>query len=508
MLRNPMFKGFGRFRVQILLIALFIAVFSATSALAVVPYDTISGTLPDATPWAMVKPISNWNGTIILDLDGSSVKLPPPSVPNPNPAQSKVVQWLLDHGYAYGGTNRLLVAYNFPKAVENLVTVRSLFSAQYGVPARTIAWGSSRGGFVGRLCMELRPDIFNGAIVMAGGGGGEIAVLNSKLDSLFVLKTLVDPTSPLKIVGVPNITADKTAEDNALIALVNKANLTPEGRARLAFAAAVEQFAPWTVAGTLEPAAKDYDAQYAQLVAFAFGNVMNYVFANPIVVRAPIEELAGGVVSWNQGIDYTEMLARSGRADFVKAMYKKAGLNLVADLRTLAKAPRIAADPDAVAKAEKLMSYTGEINGPVINIDNIGDPVDPPSMKLAYRDTVNRAGNGKLFRLVWVRRSAHGGQSDLERIAAFTTLINRLDTGKWGDTSADAMNALAQEIATQPNVFTDLNPLFIKFHADKLLRQWDVSNWDTYEPCKPKHVCIAPEFLPIFHHCQPHNFCR
>ena len=83
------------------------------------------------------------------------------------------------------------------------------------------------------------------------------------------------------------------------------------------------------------------------------------------------------------------------------------------------------------------MSYTGEISGPVINVDNIGDPVDPPSMKLAYRDTINRAGNNKLLKIVWIRRAAHGGQSDLERIAAFTTLINRLDTGKWGDTSPD-----------------------------------------------------------------------
>ena len=249
-------------------------------------------------------------------------------------------RWLLDHGYAYGGTNRNPVAYNFPQPVENLVTVRSNFISHYGVtPWRTIAWGSSRGGFVGRLCMELRPDIFNAGIVMAGGGGGEIAVLNSKLDSLFVLKTLVNPASPMQIVGVPNNLTATGAETAALTDLVNLANSTPAGRARLALAAAVEQFAPWTVNGTTEPAANDYDAQYAQLVAFAFGNVMNYVFANPIVVRAPIEELAGGVVSWNHGVDYTEMLARSGRFDFVKAMYKKAGLNLMADLRTLKKPP-------------------------------------------------------------------------------------------------------------------------------------------------------------------------
>ena len=476
MLRKLIHKGLGRFRTQILLMALFVAIFSATSAFAVVLYDTITGTLADTTPWAVVKPTSDWNGTIILDLDGNAVR---------SPSLSTAVQWLLDHGYAYGGTNRSPVAYDFPQAVENLVTVRSEFINYYGlIPWRTIAWGGSRGGFVGRLCMELRPDVFNGAIVMAGGGGGEIAVLNSKLDSLFVLKTLVNPASPLKIVGIANNPAATNAETAALAGLVTLADSTAAGRARLALAAAVEQFAPWTFAGTLEPAADDYDAQYAQLTTFLFPGTRNYVFANPAVVRAPIEALVGGVVSWNHGVDYTEMLARSGRADFVKAMYNKAGLDLMEDLRTLKNAPRIAADPEAVAMAEKLMSYTGEISGPVINIDTIGDPVDPPSMKIAYRDTVNRAGNHKLLRIVWVRRAGHGGQSDLERIAAFVTLINRLDTGKWGDTSADGMNTLAQEIASQPNPFKDLNPLFIENNGvSKLLRPWDVSDWDTYEPC-------------------------
>jgi 3-deoxy-D-arabino-heptulosonate 7-phosphate (DAHP) synthase class II len=175
------------------------------------------------------------------------------------------------------------------------------------------------------------------------------------------------------------------------------------------------------------------------------------------------------------------MLLRSGRFDFVNAMYKKAGLSLWADLLTLRDAPRIIADPKAVAKAEKIMSYTGEINGPIINLDNIGDPVDPPSMKMAYNDTVRMAGNNKLLRIVWVRRAGHGGQSDLEKVAAFVTLINRLDTGKWGDTSADGMNALAQKIVSETNLFSSVDALFIKYQTRKLLRPWDVSDWDSYK---------------------------
>jgi hypothetical protein len=35
--------------------------------------------------------------------------------------------------------------YNFAVPVEKLVEVRRIFAEKYGVPSRTIAWGSSRG---------------------------------------------------------------------------------------------------------------------------------------------------------------------------------------------------------------------------------------------------------------------------------------------------------------------------------------------------------------------------
>ena len=438
------------------------------------PSDVLAGIIEDdgITPYRVYFP-SDWNGTIILDLDGYGVS-------------GELLDWMMENGYAIGGITRNYVAYDFRRAVDYLVTVREIFAAQYGMPTRTISMGSSRGGFTGRLAMEFEPDIFDGALVRAGGGSGEVAVLNNKLDSLFVLKTLVDPDSPMQIVGVPNNRDATNAETAALVELVELADSTPLGKARLALAAAVEQFAPWTVRGTEEPASTDYDAQYEQLM-LSMGFAINYVFANPIVVRAPIEELAGGVVSWNHGINYTELLVRSGRLDFVLAMYKKAGASLMADLRTLAKAPRISADPAAVAVAEKLMSYTGDIGGPVMNVKNTGDAVDPPSCDVAYDMTVRRAGNQKLLRTSWVHSPGHGGYTTLEQVTGFVKLIQYLDTGKWGQTSPEAMTRLAAEIADQsPGIFNDTTTRFIRFHPDRPLRTWDVSDWDTYQPEKDK----------------------
>ncbi len=434
---------------------------------------TISGKLDDGSPYAIHKP-TQWNGTLVLDLDGAARMM--------NPKSGAKVKWLTQNGYAYGGTTRNIVGYDFRQAVDNLLAVRSILAEQAEMPDRTLIHGISRGSFVARLAMEFEPDIFDGAIVGAGGGSGEIATLNRLLDGLFVLKTLVDPQSPMQIVGVPNTSKEKNAETAALKELVETADATPLGRARLALAAAIEQFAPWICMNSSEPEPTDYEAQYDQLLC-PFIGMPTFIFAHPISVRAPIEEIAGGVVSWNHGVDYSQMLQLSGRKDFVEAMYEKAGADLAADLDTLARAPRISADPEAVSIAEKFSSYTGKINGPIINVDNTGDPIDPASCEAAYAETMKNAGNQKLLCNTMVHSPGHAGINALEFITGFVTLIDRLDSGKWGSTSPAAMNRQARKLALKsPMLFLKMKPGFVQPQLGSSSRTWDAANWDTYRP--------------------------
>jgi hypothetical protein len=193
-----------------------------------------------------------------------------------------------------------------------------------------------------------------------------------------------------------------------------------------------------------------------------------------------MQKVAGGNVSWNDGVDYRSLLERSGMKEFVAALYRRAGLDLDADLTTLKEAPRLFADPQALAKAEPLMTYTGKISGPIMNVDN-ADPVDPAPLKLAYIDTLKRAKTDHLLRLCWVRGAGHGGQTEIDRIAGLVALIKRLDTGTWDDTSAAAMNALAAQLAANTKLQLG-SPTFIEYQPPKPLRTWDVSNWVTYRP--------------------------
>jgi pimeloyl-ACP methyl ester carboxylesterase len=421
--------------------------------------ESISGTLPDGTRWEISRP-ANWNGTIILDLDGAGF---PGATQRVDPYR----EWLFAQGFATGGTQREPVGYDFLKAVDNLVAVRQHFIDKWDTPKRTLASGGSRGGFVTRLAVERRPEIFAGGLIVAGGGGGQIAGQRDKLNAVFALKALVDPAAPLQLVNIDNV----QAETAALNELVRKASASPAGRARLALASAFEQFALWTSRNQPKPGPRDYDAQVDQIAA-------SFAFANPASVRAGIEKVAGGNVSWNTDVDYADLLKRSGRMDMVQAMYRKAGLDLKADLATLAGAPRIKADPAAVAREERLGSYTGRIKGPVVNVDN-DDPVDAAPYKLAYLATLKKAGTDHLFRMLWTDTAGHGSIPAVDKAVGFRLLVRYLDTGKWGDTSLAATQAMAAELMREAPQLGQ-SKLFNPGTVVPALFTWDSSNWGTY----------------------------
>ena len=435
---------------------------SPPAAASPVAVEQIGGDLEDGTRWIAQKP-ANWNGTLLLDLDAAGTNATPPPAPRPNPFND----WLFAQGYAIGGVTREPVGYDFPRAVDYLLDVRRAFAARWRAPRRTLAVGNSRGAFVLRKALELHPEVFDGGLMSSGGGAGEIAVLRNKLNTLFVLKTLVDPTSPLKLVNI------ETAPENAaLIALTAKARATPQGRARMALATGIAQFAPWTSRGTPKPAPNDYDGQLDQIFD-------NFVFATAVPVRTGVEIIAGGNVSWNTGVDYAALLRRSGRLAMVEALYAKAGLKLADDLSALARAPRIKADRAAVRRAEPLMTYTGKIRAPLVNVDN-DDPVDPASDKIAYRRTLEKAGTAGLFRLIWADGPGHGGQSNLDRAVGFQLLIERLETGRWSDTTLPALKRRAAEISRATPVDLGASTLFDPGPLPAPATTWDVVDWGRY----------------------------
>ena len=121
----------------------------------------------------------------------------------------------------------------------------------------------------------------------------------------------------------------------------------------------------------------DADEQKVEALARAFP-------AGVFLPRAEQEQRAGGIYSWNTGVDYAALLARSGQEPLIRRLYAKAELDLAADLAQLAREPRISAQPHAVAYMAANYSPTGRPNVPLLAVQALNDPVTSPSLQEGY----------------------------------------------------------------------------------------------------------------------------
>ncbi len=331
------------------------------------------------------------------------------------------------------------------RAPEDQLDAAAEFAKAFGRPRLTIAWGSSMGGLVTAALAERRPRRIDGALPMCGSVAGAVGMMNLALDGAFAFKTLLAPgDDAIRLTR----TGDDVANGREAAAVLAKAQAAPEGRARIALAAALAGIPRWTDPSGPEPAPGDASAVEAEAAkVFVMG-----VF----LPRADQEARADGVFSWNDGVDYRGQLDRSGRRAEIETLYRTAGLDLDADLARLAGAARIHADPAAVAWMKANFTPTGRIAAPVLTLHDTGDGLTSPSLERGYLEAVENAGRGALLRQAFVARAGHCAFTAAEQVAALETLRSRLETGRWTQTSAASLTARAQATGLGPAAFVEV----------------------------------------------------
>ncbi len=340
-----------------------------------------------------------------------------------------------------------------------------IFAGKVGTPSRTIAWGHSLGGMITAGLVQLFPDRFSAALPMCGVVAGGAGVWNQGLDSEFALATL---QAPFKMVGFTSFGDAATNFGIASAALADAQN-TAAGRARIALSAALADVPGWFDPASAEPAPTDYAAQ--ELNQFNWDNSPDFLFG--FFGRAELEARAGGHYSWNTGVDYRVQLSHSIDLAEVKALYAAAGLDLNAELDTLNAAPRISVtNPNALAYITKYITYSGDLSMPVLTMHTTGDGLVEVTDENAYASVVRSAGDNSMLRQVFVHRAGHCTFTPAETITAFQTLVHRLDTGQWEDsTNPASMNSQATSLGSALN----LAPAsFIDFQPDQFLRPFDI----------------------------------
>jgi pimeloyl-ACP methyl ester carboxylesterase len=450
-------------------VAVFVALAGAGSAFAQ-GVNTQAGTLADGATFLMEVP-PNWNGTLFLYSHGYVVP------GSPNPAQDvgdlATRAFLLASGFALAGSSYAHTGWAIQEALLDQIAVLDLFDLQFGPPRRTIAWGHSLGGIITAGLIQRNPHRFDAALPMCGVLSGGVATWNTALDAEVAFATLIAPNSGLQLVRITNPFANLDLAEAALAA----AQTTPQGRARIALAAALGNTPGWFVPTTPEPASTDFASQ--EFNQFLWDSEVDFPFV--FAFRAELEFRAGGNVSWTTGVDFKEQFARANdrEKDEVRALYKAAGLSLEDDLEALNKAPRIKADSDAVEYLEHNIIFNGRIHIPVLTLHTTGDGLVVVQNESAYKDTVEDAGNEKFLRRDFVARAGHCSFTPAETIAAVGQLLTRLDTGKWPDDEADDLNAAAAALGPNFNIFpgpqglAPTAPEFVKFHPSAYQRPFD-----------------------------------
>jgi hypothetical protein len=406
-------------------------------ALATAAPSHVEGVLPDGSAYVMDVP-ADWHGTVLLYSHGYT----PDGAPNParNAPSDQVRTALLEAGYAQIGSSYPETGWVIEGALPAQLATLDEFADRFGTPGRVLAWGTSLGGMVTTGLAERHGHRFAGTLSMCGLQQGGVANWNSTLDPLFAIRTLLAPGSDAPLVRLPD-QATALASVAELTAALDAAQATPAGRARIALAAALHDIPAWTDPAQPEPDPTDYDtAQRNQ-----FDVLHGTVFVG-LSWRQEAEEHAGGNMSWNTGVNYARILARSPLRAEVEALYRRAGLSLRGDLATLARQPRITADPAAVGYMTRHISFRGRLTAPMLTIHTTGDPLVPVQVQAAYGDAVRAAGHGRLLRQAYVHRAGHCTFTTGEMLAALSALEQRIDTGRWPDTGPAALNRLADEL--------------------------------------------------------------
>ncbi|TMD62481.1 MAG: hypothetical protein E6I91_15800 [Chloroflexi bacterium] len=374
---------------------------------------------------------------------------------------------LLQQGYALAGSSYSQNGWALQQAFHDQIALLDFFNTTCGHPTRTIAWGHSLGGIITAGLVQLNPGRFAGALPMCGVLAGGVGTWNQALDSAFAFKVLLAGNA-LPIVHIANPTgAFKLAEGT-----LEAAQQNVQGRARIALSAALADVPGWFDTGSPEPASKDFTAQEQN--QFLWEDKVDFAFA--FLARAELEARAGGNPSWNTGINYRKQLELSADSSEVVALYKQAGLDLNKDLNTLNTATRIAADPQAVEYLSRYITFNGDLNIPVLTMHTTGDGLVVNQDEQAYASVVRSEGDANLLRQTFVHRAGHCAFTPAETLAAFQTLIHRLDTGKWeNSTNPDLMNQEAAALGPTFNTLGDgpVPPAFLNFEPTTFLRPFD-----------------------------------
>ncbi|MEV5750591.1 hypothetical protein AB0L00_22450 [Actinoallomurus sp. NPDC052308] len=392
---------------------------AATAATAPAPSHT-TGTLADGATWIADVP-APWNGTLLLFSHGYG-----PTVAQDAPSD-EARSALLAEGYALAGSSYdphdSWWALN--SAERDQFATLDAFTRAVARPARTLSVGESMGGLVNARIARDGAGRVAGALGLCGLVAGGVDLDDYQLDAEYAIASLLLPGQEVKLTGFTDA-QEAAATAQRLTGAVTAAQATPQGRARIALAAAYLNQSDWAP-GQNPPPAGDAAGQEAQQYAWLSQGLLAFIENG----RWSIEQSAGGNTSGNAGIDYAALLRASEHAAEVRALYRRAGLDLRADLTALTRGARLTADPKARRALRETSTAGQRLAVPLLDLHTTSDQLVPVEQESAFAARVRAAGDGALLRQAYVARQGHCAFTTAEIVAGVHAIDHRVATGRW-----------------------------------------------------------------------------
>ncbi|WP_405988194.1 alpha/beta hydrolase [Streptomyces sp. NBC_00986] len=282
------------------------------------------------------------------------------------------------------------------------------------------------GGLVNAQIARDGTGLIDGALGLCGLVAGGVDLGNYQYDAEYALASLLLPDEQVELTGFTGM-ADGYLSAQQLDTAVAAAQTTPQGRARIALAAAYLNLPDWAPAQD-PPATDDAAGQEAQQYAWLAQGMLDFYMTGPYSV----EQSAGGNASGNAGVDYAALLHDSEHAAEVATLYSEAGLDLHTDLSTLTQGADLHADPAAVAHLQATSTAGQHLGVPLLDLHTTSDQLVPVQQESAFAARVRSAGDGALLRQAYVARQGHCNFTAAEIVAGVHAIDQRVTTGSWG----------------------------------------------------------------------------
>lgn len=410
------------------------------------PPTRYDGVLPNGATWIADVP-ADWNGTLLLYSHGYNPTPTNPPVNSPDPATAEA---LLARGYALAGSSYSRPGWVADTAARDGLDTLAAVTALIGRPRRAIALGTSFGGMITGQLAERGGRRLDGAVATCGLMGGGIDLHNYQLDGSHAMAQLLLAGQQVKLVRFTD-PAEAFATADRMVAALDQAQTSPEGRARNALVTALFQEPAW-VAGQPKPA--DIEARQV-------GRYQNLRTILPFIQfgRYDMEQSAGGNPAWNRGVNYGRQLAESGLLPEVAQLYRQAGVDLHADLNLLTRTANVTADPAAYRWMLRTSTLTGRLDMPVLTLHTTADALVPVQHEEEYAEDVHHGGSSALLRQAYADHSGHCAFTTAELVAAVLTMDRRIETGRWaGLADPQRMQALADSLGLGSATFVRFRP--------------------------------------------------